>query len=278
MKATSRKRLLVSSVAMLLVAMLALGTATFAWFTTSTEAYADNMYVRTTKVSNLQINSKLDSEWRTHVNYGVGSSADNQKLTPASTANGVDWYYADAVKGDDFAANTATKVSSAPGDDTNYNDYYFADQLNIKNAGQVTCQNVKITVSGLTGAYSRVAIVPVTEKGGTTIAPLASAPTKTKWTDYIIDTQDETYNAAKGTTLRKSTDGGNTWVVDTDNVVSVTASSGTEISVGDMAANDVKYFNVYVWFEGQDVDCKNANSGQNIPSLKFSVTGTAATD
>lgn len=42
MKTTSRKRLLISSVAMLLVAMLALGTATFAWFTTSTNPYADN--------------------------------------------------------------------------------------------------------------------------------------------------------------------------------------------------------------------------------------------
>lgn len=278
MKTTSRKRLLVSSVAMLLVAMLALGTATYAWFTSSTEAYADNMYVRTTKVSNLQINSKLDSTWRTHVDYGVGSSADNQKLTPASTANGVDWYYADAVKGDAFAANTATKVGTAPADNKNFNDYYFADQLNIKNAGQVTCENVKITVSGLTGDYSRLAIVPVTEKGGTTIAPLASAPEKTKWTDYIIDTQGETYNAAKGTSLRKLDTDGKTWIVDTANVVSVTASSETVIEVGNMDAEDVKYFNVYVWFEGQDVDCKNANSGQNIPALKFSVTGTAAAD
>lgn len=278
MKATSRKRLLVSSVAMLLVAMLALGTATFAWFTSSTEAYADNMYVRTTKVSNLQINSKLDSTWRTHVDYNVGSSTANQKLMPASTANGVDWYYADAVKGDAFDANTATKVSSAPGDDKNYNDYYFADQLNIRNAGQVTCEDVKITVTGLTGDYSRLAIVPVTEQGGTTIAPLASAPEKTKWTDYIIDTQDETYNAAKGTSLRKLDTDGKTWIVDTENVVSVTASSETVIEVGNMDAEDVKYFNVYVWFEGQDKDCKNANSGQNIPALKFSVTGTAAAD
>lgn len=33
---------------MLLVAMLALGTATFAWFTTSTNPYADNFSAKTT--------------------------------------------------------------------------------------------------------------------------------------------------------------------------------------------------------------------------------------
>lgn len=276
MKTTSRKRLLVSSVAMLLVAMLALGTATFAWFTSSTEAYADNMYVRTTKVSNLQVNSKLDSTWRTHVDYGVGTSSANQRLMPVSTANGADWYYAEAEKGDAFDANTATKVGTAPGDDTNFNDYYFADQLNIKNAGQVTCNDVKITVTGLSGTYSRLAIVPVTEAGGTTIDPLV--PEKTKWTDYIIDTQGVAYNAAKGTSLKKLDTDGKTYIVDTANVVSVTPSTKTIIEVGNMDANAVKYFNVYVWFEGQDVDCKNANSGQNIPALKFSVTGTAATD
>ena len=59
MKTTSRKRLLISSVAMLLVAMLALGTATFAWFTQSTTATANGINVKTIKSSELVI-SKLD--------------------------------------------------------------------------------------------------------------------------------------------------------------------------------------------------------------------------
>lgn len=53
MKTTSRKRLLISSVAMLLVAMLALGTATFIWFSTSTTAKANNFKVKTIQASNL---------------------------------------------------------------------------------------------------------------------------------------------------------------------------------------------------------------------------------
>ena len=41
MKTSSKRRVLISSVAMLLVAMLALGTATYAWFTVDTKATAD---------------------------------------------------------------------------------------------------------------------------------------------------------------------------------------------------------------------------------------------
>lgn len=268
----TKKRALISSVAMLLVAIIALGTATFAWFTRSTEAYADNMYVRTTKVSNLLLNSKLNQTWRTHVDYGVGSSAANQKLMPVSTANGTDWYYASAEKGDSFDANTATKLTEAIGEDANYNDYYFADQLNIKNAGKAVCNNVTIKVDGLTGDYSRIAIVPVTQAGGPTIDPIGK---KTSWKDYIIDTHGVAYNAANGTGLKKLDEDGKTYIVDEANVVSVTPSTTTEINVGSIEPEKVKYFNVFVWFEGQDEDCKNANSGQNIPALKLTVTGQA---
>ena len=55
----TKKRALISSVAMLLVAIIALGTATFAWFTSNTTARATGINVRTQKVSELEISSKL---------------------------------------------------------------------------------------------------------------------------------------------------------------------------------------------------------------------------
>lgn len=271
----TKKRALISSVAMLLVAIIALGTATFAWFTRSTEAYADNMYVRTTKVSNLLLNSKLNKTWRTHVDYKVGSKAANEKLTPVSTANGKDWYKASAEKGDSFVANKAELLTEAIDENKNYNDYYFADQLNIQNAGKAVCNDVKIEVTGLEGDYSRIAIVPVTEAGGTTIDPIEN---KTSWKDYIIDTQGVKYNAANGTELMKLGKDGKTYEVNTASVVEVTPSTTTTIPVGSIAPGKVKNFNVFVWFEGQDEQCENKNSGQNIPALKLTVTGQAEED
>lgn len=54
---------------MLLVAMLALGTATFAWFTTSTSTKADGINVTTVKSSDLKI-SRYNHTWVDGFSYG----------------------------------------------------------------------------------------------------------------------------------------------------------------------------------------------------------------
>lgn len=58
MKTTSRRRVLVSSVSMLLVSTLALGTATFAWFTNNKIVTADGMTVTSSAAQGLQITGK----------------------------------------------------------------------------------------------------------------------------------------------------------------------------------------------------------------------------
>lgn len=273
----TKKRALISSVAMLLVAIIALGTATFAWFTSSTQAYADGVYVRTTKVSNLVLNSKLDASWRTHVEYNVGGVVSGtttlKKLSPVSTVDGSNWYYAEAKEGTSFAADTATKYETAMDPLKNVNDYYFADQINIKNAGQADCKNVTITIEGDLGDYGRIAVVPVTDKGLTTIDPLEEG--KDDWKDYIIDKNGVEYKAATGTTLRTLKADGS---YEDASVEAVTPSTNKTIKVGTIGKDKVKYFNVYVWFEGQDEECTNANSGQFIPNLTLTVDGTAVDD
>ena len=58
MKTKARRRLLISSLCMLLVAIVALGTATFAWFTQNTTATADGIYAKTEKASSLLISDQ----------------------------------------------------------------------------------------------------------------------------------------------------------------------------------------------------------------------------
>ena len=57
MKKNSKKRVLLSSVAMLMVGAVSLGTATYAWFTQDTSATANGVNVKTSKMSSLQIAS-----------------------------------------------------------------------------------------------------------------------------------------------------------------------------------------------------------------------------
>lgn len=250
MKTTSRKRLLISSVAMLLVAMLALGTATFAWFTQDTRSYADKINVRTSKVSSLVLSKSDRTNWQSHIEYDV-----DRIMFPASSSNGSEWFYAnasDALSG--AVDNASIKDAQAPG--TTTADYVFINELNIKNAGAVKVTNVKIkfNLQGENSDYARVALVPIGVDGSAT-------------------TTDGTFGT--GTVYgKKATPYQPISSLAGDLGASITPSTTYEVSVPDLDLDKAAYYALYVWFEGQDVDCKDANSGQKIPNLVFDVEGT----
>lgn len=250
MKTTSRKRLLISSVAMLLVAMLALGTATFAWFTQDTRSYADKINVRTSKVSSLVLSKSDRTNWQSHIEYDV-----DRIMFPASSSNGSMWFYAnasDALSG--AVDNASIKDAQAPG--TTTADYVFINELNIKNAGAVKVTDVKIkfNLQGENSDYARVALVPIGVDGSAT-------------------TTDGTFGT--GTVYgKKATPYQPISSLAGDLGASITPSTTYEVSVPDLDVDKAAYYALYVWFEGQDVDCKDANSGQKIPNLVFDVEGT----
>lgn len=254
MKTTSRKRLLISSVAMLLVAMLALGTATFAWFTQNTQATADQLSVKTIKASELQL-SKTTGDWGDQIHYNYVGKV----LKPASSVDGTNWFTAIAAdKGSYEAADTdATDISS------NLDGYVFKEQLNVRNNGKAAVEKVKIKfklkeTEAANGKYVRLALVPADKRGAD--ATVTPADFKAGVFASAADTADALKDAAKATET-------------------VTAKSGAEgeVEVGTLTAQgeagSAKYYNLYVWFEGQDTDCKDVNGGNEIPEVTFTVTG-----
>lgn len=255
MKSTSRKRLLVSSVAMLLVAMLALGTATYAWFTTNTTSYADRINVATSKASTLVV-SKSDKQWGTHVEYGVGTDTTAQTMFPASSADGSSWFKADAKDGTGVIDKTTLAAATKEGKLDP--DYVFVNELNVKNDGKLKVTNIKIKFLALSNSssYARIALVPKAGASSETDVVTTTGAFATN----VYDNQGEKYYPVESTTTISST--------------LITANNATEISVPELAPGKMAYYDLYVWFEGQDKDCKNANSGQPIPKLRFDVTGT----
>ena len=132
----TKKRALISSVAMLLVAIIALGTATFAWFTQNTQATADQLSVKTIKASELQI-SKTTGEWGDQIHYDYVGKV----LKPASSVDGTNWFTAVAQDKGGYEAQTdvdATDISNSLGG------YVFKEQLNVRNNGKAAVENVKI--------------------------------------------------------------------------------------------------------------------------------------
>lgn len=248
MKAKSRKRLLISSVAMLLVAMVALGTATFAWFTSSTTATASGMNVKTIQASELVI-SDYTKAWGTTVDYEVS----NKVLMPVSSSNGSEWWKAEAATKTAFDRTGDFSAADAPTfNNVSSSSYVYKDQLNVKNQGDATVEDVTITwsIPNFEGAnYLRVALVPATEAGVETSGAFAA---------NVYDKDGDKYDAASGA----------------DTTTQITPLTTCSVSVGDLAKNDAKFYNLYVWFEGQDTACFDSNAGQIIRDIEFSVTGT----
>lgn len=291
MKTNAKKRMLISSVAMLLVAMIALGTATFAWFTSSTTATAKGINVMTIKSSELVI-SKLNKDWGTQVNYTYGYDAEGtdvgaQTLLPVSSANGTNWYSTSAAAKTSYAAAsdaTVQTINSKTG-------YYFAEQLNVKNNGEADVENVKIeftlgtdTDAATKTGYYRIALVPVSDNDDNTdVLPSAAAnffATNELAEGETIPTLTNIYGAADVNGYKALTAASVTSLSD-----KVKPNTATSVNVGTLKGKDVElktgeknaaYYNLYVWFEGQDEDCYDAEAGATIPQITFTVSGDTA--
>lgn len=264
MKTTSRKRLLISSVAMLLVAMLALGTATFAWFTTSTNPYADNFSAKTTKQSTLLLSDNSRSNWTTHLEYKVA----NKIMYPAS-GNGTSWVKGTASNSLTGAIdnNTLQAVAPSPAAGVNKSDYLFVQELNLKNNGTADIKDVAIDFylntsnNDAAADYARVALVPIDGKA-------VGADDYVALGNNVYSATAKTYNPII------KTDGTEGTAISTKTTFHVDVTTGDEV----MKPNDIKYYKLYVWFEGQDENCIDALSGQKIPGLKFDVSSTMVED
>ncbi|MEE1318128.1 MAG: hypothetical protein UHD05_01325 [Ruminococcus sp.] len=264
MKKNSKKRVLLSSVAMLMVATVSLGTATYAWFTSSTSATADKLSVKTVKSSELKL-SNIATDWTDQLHYNVVGKV----LKPASSADGENWYTATAASKSAGTAkvDTAEKLSSLDG-------YVFADQLNVSNAGKADVDNVKIkftlgeTQQAAGAGYLRLALVEVDKRG-------ADAEITGSFKDGVYAKAEDTAQAISELTVS----GGKVTAI-VDEKVDAKAGTNVEFSVGKLVGVgsttegvNSKYYNLYVWFEGQDADCKDANAGNEMQEITFTVEG-----
>ena len=269
MKTTSRKRLLISSVAMLLVAMLALGTATFAWFTNNTSTTASGINVKTVQASDLKVASSKYS-FTNDLKYDY----TNQVFKPASSANGTAWYSGTAEKSNAFGIKSTDSFS--PIDDvTAANNFVYANELNIRNYGGAAVDKVKIdftigeipTTEGKN--YVRVAVVPKDKHN-----PDSATAVLSNFDKSVFDKDGVAYDAVNG---KASTE-----------VVEITPNNKCSVEVGNLAAKGDKFvttgenrneanYEIFVWFEGQDTECTNANAGNELPNITFTISGTQAT-
>lgn len=268
----SRKRILLSSIAMLLVALIALGSATFAWFTVSKSVTADTMQVKVIAQAGLEITNTTNASGWTGWTTGTKSfSAAQKELFPVSmstkTYSGKGYIpAADATSGNSYngAFKKATTVPSAfaTGEQAITSDSYFAVyKVAYRSAG--------------TGS-SRVAHTGITATVDYTDGDASNHPTKAFARVALLDSTGAVV-ATFGTTETtpravKAGDPDTTGTLEAQDAFTVFGTGTASVASTDDQGT-AKEYTLVVWYEGHDSDCVDANKdGFGSVSITFTYT------
>lgn len=232
-----RKKALLSSVAMLLVATVAVGSATFAWFSQNTTAKANGVNVKTVKASNIvlcETNSSNDSDWVSTLDLNI----HNKQLFPVSTADLSNWYQTKATKFNTQATAEGGRGTISAVESANADGYYVAKQFFVKSIGE-----------DITASYT-VNVTP-TAKGAATNLNYVRAALADK------DGKASSFygnNAADTACITSDGNPGGTQTITTSSITG-------ELS---LKKDEGQSVTVYIWFEGEDPECVDSAAGVDV--------------
>lgn len=277
MNSKAIKKQLLAAVAMVLVAAVALGSSTYAWFVASGSVEAYGMKVTAQSEGGLAISFDGNA-------WGTSASADMttaKRLYPASTSNLTDWSHATAKKAGEFDAEVSTRksITSEIEDTTGFkkdNNYVVMKEFKIRSTAKeeanlskglyveevnVTAENAAATKTMSTALRVGVRYVdeqnagnnhayiygPVTVASGNDVANKATD-------NYTVFTSATDSN---GTNVKLSTVGRENSPILPETVI---------IPQEQAKAYTVQ---IYIWFEGEDHNLYSDNF--NVEDLNVSV-------
>lgn len=260
MNSKAIKKQLLAAVAMVLVAAVALGSSTYAWFVASGTVTAEGMKVQARAEGGLAIRwaGEASELWATTASAKM---TDAKALLPASTADLARWTYAKALKADASNADTSTyenvtgKVFAGNAGAYTDNEYVVMQQFEIRSTAKDKLAK-GLYVSGVTVTRGdntdkdldlaiRVGVRLVTEDGysGNYIyAPLTGASTNYTWKDA---TQSNKETGVTLATVGTATDS-NSQLVNKAETVPFGAGQAVKVEV-------------FIWYEGEDAKLYSDN-------------------
>ena len=255
MKSKALKRQLLAAVAMVLVAAVALGSSTYAWFANNNTVTAKGMSVNATVDDSLVIKGAQDTSFGS-----VGTTTVTQlTMKPATSSDGVKF----AKLGSDVqvkVSNSSTATWSGEGGtfqdgdliETTETDYIETAEYTIKSIGSAS----KIYVS-------KVEVTPATGEGTVTndiYKSLRVAVTIQDSTGSPITKVYKPASDASNTDNKVGGISGTKWVLVSDTGI---YTDTTAASIWDLAAETEYNVVIKVWFEGQDTLCFTDNVQTN---------------
>lgn len=258
MNSKAIKRQLLAAIAMVLVAAVALGSSTYAWFVTNNKVDAT-----TTNIS-----AQSNAAFMTIHNGATGASGvdttsvsttlgEDTKLYPATFGEETGSTKGKFMTGygtdlDDGTLDGALKVVGTNGtpDEANTNTYALKEQFNISSKGQsltgLMVDSVETATSAAEGQLLKTAL-----------RVLITNSDASKWVVYGLKSGDTTYE------IKLSSD-----------------SANANVALGDVTAGADTLVNVYLYYEGSDENIKTLNlqNGKLDASQSVKITFTATPD
>lgn len=270
MTVKSLKKQLMAAIAMVLVATIALGSSTYAWFASNNKVSATGMQVQATAEGGIEIAYVTSGTPGTYATSATAGMSSAQVLYPTSTvatatsdAISSAWYHASAALASAQTALDGTySVLSldADGKDTNNKYYFLKKTFNVRSVSDTkVATNLKVAgiqVTGNSQALSkslRVAVV-----NGTSVAIYAPVYTQTASETSV------TYSVATGVTAGVATMG-------TDNVTALYATEESAVIAATVPAATGDDINIYVWYEGEDTNHFSNNLATTLDSISLTV-------
>lgn len=286
MNSKAIKRQLLAAIAMVLVAALALGSSTYAWFVTNTKVTASSATVSATAASTLLIKNE-NNEWATSHTF----TDSNTNFVPVSTigkdsTDAFVFYVQNDWAKDTDNKITVNKVSPAAGTE------YWSKEFEIKASQACNLYLDEQTVFSATGANNtmnkvlRLALVVSKSDGtfvdtfiyqidpqansnpyNTTLASLqceginkaVSGMTKAQESDtFGTPTAGNLVSAATKAVHLDGGTGKGTALATSDSNDGLNATVGTaDVLYKFTQNNEVCKIKAYIWMEGCDFDCTN---------------------
>ncbi len=250
MTVKSLKKQLMAAIAMVLVATIALGSSTYAWFAANNSVTATGMTVTAQAEQGIVI---ANSGKTTYGTTAATAEATDAKLIPTSTANGTTWYHATSSQFDDAeAGQVAANYASVGTDGTDYvkNTFYIKSATDTAYAGNLEITSVVVASGGSQNLSKALRVGVMVGSNFYIYAPV---------TGYT-----STYKVGNGTS--------GTSVSPKSSTTSSTDTTVTSFPANTAAGLQV---DVYMWYEGEDASCKSSNIVSSLEANNVTITFTA---
>ena len=277
MNSKAIKKQLLAAVAMVLVAAVALGSSTYAWFVASGTVTAEGMKVQARAEGGLAIRwaGETSELWATSASAKMEAA---QKLLPASTADLAKWTYAkalDASKSDADTKSYADVTKAVYGGESGAfktNDYVVMQPFEVRSTSESKLAK-GLYVSGVTVDRTQNKDLDPALRVGVRMVS-ASGDVTAKYIYAPIEGHSDSYSWKDASNGNNATDVALEPIGDGTNGKSQLASSTTPIPFDKGQAVKVQ---VFIWYEGEDATLFSNNYAANDLNVTVAFTSNELT-